>query len=1044
MLLGTLFLPTVLHKRNQMKHSTSWSEPYSPETETSHGTTVHVTRRGSVDIQFNNLASNHNSSVKMQKKKTNGNTNPNANTNTNANAKFRSKPSSKTMRHASHNQRWIIQRIVGGLSAPDVLAAAQVNRKWNRVVDSHFRLWHRLATFYSPKDAERIQLDVDIAAERRQLIQVLTESCDFLRGVGAPRTAVLSHMRGSSKRLAPSVKLIARLVQLLLTPWNPSPTSYDQKNHFFENIKALLHDVPATHTLLLSAHRAFASRKSMLLALPSKSLQEVLELSKRRQLLAPARVAAPYRQLCEWTRAMLNCVRAGNQWRLFVVTNFKRPVLSALRRHAGFASNSSNPKSNSNSDPNSMSFSSPPPPPPSPPPPPPESLPSQEMLAGYANANYQYAAASHNNKHNHKLSPSPSSTLRDLSFDERMQENGMDIDIHISESVEGAMLQLLSVIENGRTLYGKTTGSPSGLFDAIDRDGHGFVTRGQIKAALHRLSVDITAESFREVIELLTQEDRLAGRSNVVISKDSFTNGIVRLSWKLRPLSVMSRKASWRLAGDLAASRENNSNGSKQPPTMSRHVWQAYKPLVRELREAAKRSRHLFGHVIHRMRDYFVAIDIDGDGCITNDEFRAALKRLDMGSFMTSEEVDAVFNAIDQDGNGTIDRIEFETSMKAAMTMNEKELYRNRLEQPKEQEDQDEEKEKRGKKARRHGREKGEARTKTMERTNRSNNSSVNTRSKRISPHKNKEINNSDESPLFISATRRRSLFDHESAFVVHNSRSSVENSLVKSPPRPAMTLSHEKSPYRTTGSRTSNSRHQRPSPSEQQRQQKQQKQQKQQRQRNQSPPNNKRVHHSNPKRSNSPSRSTSPNRHQTKAKDTEGSVAQQRIYSRLQELRVEHEERLAEVEKKYNGKVKHLAHRVEKSNNSHHADLEGAMDEMDDMRQRLMQAHERRQATVNAKADEQIADLEREKMAMEAHYLEEISGLENERITLAEVVGEIPFLRKQLRQERIAYQTLEQEHAEEINHLLSERRVAEKVKTVCLLCQHSFLFLFL
>ena len=64
---------------------------------------------------------------------------------------------------------------------------------------------------------------------------------------------------------------------------------------------------------------------------------------------------------------------------------------------------------------------------------------------------------------------------------------------------------------------------------------------------------------------------------------------------------------------------------------------------------------------------------------------------------------------------------------------------------------------------------------------------------------------------------------------------------------------------------------------------------------------NHKTVHHSNPKRSNSPSRSTSPNRHQTKAKDTEGSVAQQRIYSRLQELRVEHEERLAEVEKKYN-----------------------------------------------------------------------------------------------------------------------------------------------
>ena len=142
----------------------------------------------------------------------------------------------------------------------------------------------------------------------------------------------------------------------------------------------------------------------------------------------------------------------------------------------------------------------------------------------------------------------------------------------------------------------------------------------------------------------------------------------------------------------------------------------------------------------------------------------------------------------------------------------------------------------------------------------------------------------------------------------------------------------------------------------------------------------------------------------------------------------MKHEERLADVEKRNKVKMKQLSHRVEKSNEHHHADLERAMDEMDDMRQRLMQAHERTQETVNARADQQIADMEREKIAMEAHYVEEIRRLEDERITLAEAAGEVSILRRQLFEERSAYQTLEHEHAEEISHLLHERRVAEKV----------------
>ena len=158
------------------------------------------------------------------------------------------------------------------------------------------------------------------------------------------------------------------------------------------------------------------------------------------------------------------------------------------------------------------------------------------------------------------------------------------------------------------------------------------------------------------------------------------------------------------------------------------------------------------------------------------------------------------------------------------------------------------------------------------------------------------------------------------------------------------------------------------------------------------------------------------------------GTAAQQEIYDRLEELRNEHEDRLAEVEQKYRGKMRQVAHRVEESNEHHHADLERAMDEMDDMRRRLMQAHEATQAAVHARADQQIAEMQRERIAMEKKYLEEIQQLEGERLTLAEAAGEVGTVRRQLRREQVAYRKLEREHAEEINQLLKERRVAEEV----------------
>ena len=953
------------------------------------------------------------------------------------------------------NQRWVIQRMVGTLSAQNVLVAAQVNRKWNRVVDSHLQVWHRLATVYASRDAERMEADPDIANQRKQLIQVLSESCDFLRSVSAPRSTVLAHMRGSSKQLAPSVKLIARLVQLLLTPWRPLPTLYEHQNHFFENITALLNDVPTTHALLVAAHRSFASRKRMILPLPRASLQEVLELSKRRHLLAPARVAAPYRQLCEWVRAMLSCVRAAHQWQEFVVKHLKRPVLSALRRHAGY-SNTLLPSElvefgiAPSSLLSSSSFASSFPAsstslPRAPPPPPPEPTPSQEVLPGYANTNYQYYSGTNNSSRgSHSVSKSPSAATATFDRDRNpgdnpgVSEQTIFNDVHVSDSVERAVLQLLSVIESGRTLYGQKTATPAGLFDAIDRDGHGFVTRGQIKAAFHRLSVEFTDEHFHEVTQLLTEEDRSAGKSNVVISKNSFTNGIVRLSWTLRPLSVMSRKSSWRLAESLTGSSQGKTNKkrntAKKPSNMSLQIWKAYQPLVRELREAAQRHRHLFGQVIHKMSDYFVAIDINGDGCITKDEFRAALKRLDMGSFMTVEEINDVFNAIDVDKNGTIDRAEFQNAMKAAMTMNEKQLHKehvlsntshHRHEEPHQQ---------------RHHSSNNESSSVPLPLSaNALSSSSLSSSHKRKARNKTKrpvrhnepkeQGGHGGDSSVFISATRRRSLFDHESVYTVHNSKGSPSKPVHKSPPRPAMTLlQHSQDVQSHTGRRTNHRHKKSPPPGAQHHHH------------YQNSTVTTRSHHE------SPEHNTHQRQHGKNAKGpkVQGTKTQQRIFTRLQQLRVEHEERLAAVEERYSGKMVQLSNSAETSNEHHHADLESAMDEMDAMRQRLIDMNRKNQAAVHAHADEQIAALEREKIEMATQYMSEIARLEDEKITLADAAGEVGVTRRQLLEERRAYQVLEEEHAEEIRHVLHERKHAETVRRgiVCSVVLFCFVLL--
>lgn len=57
------------------------------------------------------------------------------------------------------------------------------------------------------------------------------------------------------------------------------------------------------------------------------------------------------------------------------------------------------------------------------------------------------------------------------------------------------------------------------------------------------------------------------------------------------------------------------------------------------------------------MKEAFRAFDADGDGTITQDEFKAGLRSLQLK--ITEDQIDDLVGSIDQDGDGNLDYLEF-------------------------------------------------------------------------------------------------------------------------------------------------------------------------------------------------------------------------------------------------------------------------------------------------------------------------------------------------------------------------------------------------
>ncbi|CAE6917428.1 CPK2 [Symbiodinium sp. CCMP2592] len=62
---------------------------------------------------------------------------------------------------------------------------------------------------------------------------------------------------------------------------------------------------------------------------------------------------------------------------------------------------------------------------------------------------------------------------------------------------------------------------------------------------------------------------------------------------------------------------------------------------------------------IKALREIFVALDANGDGCLAADELRDGMAKASLGELLSKVDLDAIIEGVDADGSGMIDYTEF-------------------------------------------------------------------------------------------------------------------------------------------------------------------------------------------------------------------------------------------------------------------------------------------------------------------------------------------------------------------------------------------------
>jgi Ca2+-binding EF-hand superfamily protein len=222
---------------------------------------------------------------------------------------------------------------------------------------------------------------------------------------------------------------------------------------------------------------------------------------------------------------------------------------------------------------------------------------------------------------------------------ERQRIKAKKYNVMLPEEVRGSTANVLHVIRTtmntfavsglggqARTLYGKQVRSPRDLFRAMDRDGDGSLDHDELRAALHRLGIDMTDMQF---VQLVTRVDAdNSGSIDVAELEDA----------------IMNADAHKKNAEELT---EDEREAIMNAPDKA--VWAS---VWRVLNERGIRATKLFHD-----------IDEDWSGIITPEELREGLERL-LGLVLEDAEFDLALKICDRDRSGEIEYKELARAIK--------------------------------------------------------------------------------------------------------------------------------------------------------------------------------------------------------------------------------------------------------------------------------------------------------------------------------------------------------------------------------------------
>eukprot|EP00941_MAST-03F_sp_MAST-3F-sp1_P004578 g4578.t1 len=197
--------------------------------------------------------------------------------------------------------------------------------------------------------------------------------------------------------------------------------------------------------------------------------------------------------------------------------------------------------------------------------------------------------------------------------------------------------------------------SPAALFRAMDANLDGMITLGEFVEGLQAVDVHVNEFQSRQLYIMLdpNRDSRISwDELETVLMQDASKDGALELL-----ADELEKK---QLAGvDVAAEEVKNNymemlqlKEDDPEKIAERKRRQEASVVFQKMRHAIQQNRTVFGKKLNSAEDMFSALDTDGDGRVTVEEFHIGLKRMGLG--LSDDQIRDVVYELDLDNDGEV------------------------------------------------------------------------------------------------------------------------------------------------------------------------------------------------------------------------------------------------------------------------------------------------------------------------------------------------------------------------------------------------------